>query len=262
MTKPHSDESLDAFLAARAQLRRSGLSDNMKGLFSPATLARLQREEDTYPAESFSPSIRDRLVWVMGSPDDHGLYGGIETRMGGSALGRQIIQEHFIGDYALFRYAKAPHPWMQGELGGQRETIGAQGMNLKFVEERITISFDAFDEPAFAYRGADWSEAEDDPEISGAAFYSVGKLFLAGTAQDSMSMAIFQVPTMSGPFHGFWMSMMPTGLRAPFSARVLLVPLDRDARTDALLERLRASNGHEEFFHTTQGDYAFYMTID
>jgi hypothetical protein len=268
MAQELPDDALAAFRMAREASRRGKIASNKLALFSPATLARLNKPEDEYPSDSFSAKVRERLIWASAS--ERGIYEGIESLMGSTANARRIISDNFLGDYALFRFTKKRAHWDEKPGTDQSDLIKSGSMELEFVEDKLSIFVDDMGEPAFAYRSYEWDayeaelhhedgRSESDPEIAGAAFYTIGKLFLTGVAQDSMSMAIFQVPTMTRSFyHGFWTSTMLTNLRPPFSARSLLVPTSNAA----LIERLRSDKGRKEFFGLTQGAYAFYMTLE
>ena len=253
-----SDE-LEGFKLARDRLRldhaSKGVSSALRPLFSAATLGRLLKSEAEYSSESFSPAVRQRLLWAQRSPQDQGVYGGIEHLMGGSPLGRQIIRSSFVGDYAMFRYTRA-RSQRDEPLLDQRQQMKPDYLDLEFVEERIRIFFDDIDDPAFSYWSAD---AGMEPEQEGAVFYSIGKLFLAGVARDTMSMAILQVTHMGEPMHGFWTTTQSSGLRAPFSARVLLV----QSQNETMLAKLRSKKeGAKTFFDVTRGSYAYYQTIE
>lgn len=258
MKESSPPDELEGFMIARDRLRLDhagkGVSAGLRPLFSAATLGRLIKSEAEYASESFSSAVRQRLLWAQRSPQDQGLYGGIEFLMGGSPIGRQIIKASFVGDYRLFRFTRTRAS--RDEAGSeQRLHMKTDSLELEFVEERISIFFDHMDEPAFSYWSVEASGSE--PEQSGAVFYSIGKLFLAGVARDTMSMAILQVTHMGEPMHGFWTSTLSSGLRAPFSARVLMV----QSENETMLAKLRSDERAKTFFDITQGGYAFYQTI-
>lgn len=261
-SEPHAD-GLGAFRKARDRLRAEyaggGLSPQKKAVFSAATLSRLLKPESEYDSSQFSLSIRERLIWSLSDDAGPSVYGGIEELMGQSPISRQIIKENFQGDYRIFRYTKAsPHTPDPDSQDGVVSPMMQQRrlLELEFVEERLCIFFDDMKEPAFHYWGREWQE--EDPEIAGAVFYSLGKLYLTGAARDTMSMGIISVTRTTEPMQGFWTSTFHKGVRAPFSARILLV----HEGNETLLAALRDSaKGPELFLNITDGGYAYYMTM-
>jgi hypothetical protein len=254
-----SDAQVAAFAKLRDKMRfehagHHHADSKLNALFSAATLSRLLKSESDYPSESFSPAVRERLIWAYREADDHGVYGGIEALIGQSEIGRRIIQDNFCGDFSLFRFErKLPTYHHTSILNDEFERFPSP--DLELIEERISIEFDRHNEPEFKYWAKDNQSEEHD--LYGAVFYSLGKLFLTGTARDTIALGILHVSRIDEPMHGFWTSTSNSGMRAPYSARVLLV----NRKSDSVISSLKSIDGPDIFFKITDGSYAFYMTV-
>lgn len=254
-----SSAQIAAFAKLRDKMRfehvgHAQADSKLNALFSAATLSRLLKSEDDYPSESFSPAVRERLIWAYREADDRGVYGGIEALIGQSEIGRRIIQDNFCGDFSLFRFERKLHAYHHPPIFND-DFERFPSPDLELIEERVAIDFDRHNEPEFKY----WSKDNqtEDHDLYGAVFYSLGKLFLTGTARDTIALGILYVSRIDEPMHGFWTSTANSGMRAPYSARVLLV----NRKSDSVISSLRSNNGPDIFFKITEGSYAFYMTV-